>query len=57
MIAKDQGFCCLSLIGETVSYRWETGAAPVKMLHKNEGFCFFTGIGGGFYGYGEKVEI
>jgi len=31
--------------------------SPVKMIHKSEGFCLRTGIGGGFHGGGEQVEI
>jgi hypothetical protein len=27
------------------------------MIHKSEGFCLLTGIGGGFHGGGEQVEI
>ena len=39
------------------SYAWRRGDAPVKMIHKSEGFCLLTGIGGGFHGGGEQVEI
>jgi hypothetical protein len=39
------------------SYAWRRGDAPVKMIHKREGFCLLTGIGGGFHGGGEQVEI
>jgi len=39
------------------SYTWRRGDAPVKLIHKSEGFCLLTGIGGGFHGGGEQVEI
>jgi len=42
---------------EVTSYTWRRGDAPVKMIHKSEGFCLLTGIGGGFHGGGEQVEI
>ena len=42
---------------EVTSYAWRRGDAPVKMIHKSEGFCLLTGIGGGFHGGGEQVEI
>ncbi|NLY02836.1 MAG: hypothetical protein GXY83_42830 [Rhodopirellula sp.] len=42
---------------EVNSYTWRRGDAPVKMIHKREGFCLLSGIGGGFHGGGEQVEI
>jgi hypothetical protein len=27
------------------------------MIHTSEGFCLLTGIGGGFHGEGEQLEI
>jgi len=34
---------------EVTSYAWRRGDAAVKMIHKSEGFCLLTGIGGGFH--------
>ncbi len=42
---------------EVTSYTWRRGDAPVKMIHKSEGFCLLTGIGGGFHGGGDQVDI
>jgi|LSQX01.3.fsa_nt_gb hypothetical protein len=38
-------------------FTWRRGDQPVKMIPKNEGFCVLTGIGGGFHGGAERVEI
>jgi hypothetical protein len=42
---------------EVTSHTWRRGDPPVKMIHKNQGFCVLSGIGGGFFGGGERVEI
>ncbi|HEX3998619.1 MAG TPA: hypothetical protein VHX65_08730, partial [Pirellulales bacterium] len=38
-------------------YHWRTGEPPVKMLHKDEGICFLSGIEGHFEGGGEEVSV
>jgi hypothetical protein len=38
-------------------HRWEPGRAPVKMLHRDEGFCFLAGVEGDFLGRGESIEV
>ena len=42
---------------EITSFAWRSGDAPVKMIHRDEGFCALAGIGGAFHGGGEQVEI
>src|SRR5690606_25714208 len=31
---------------------WKEGEPPVKMIHKDEGFCYLTSVSGGFVGGG-----
>ncbi len=38
-------------------YDWSSGSPPVKMIHRSEGFCFLSSIGGGFNGGGEEVRV
>jgi len=38
-------------------YEWTNGQAPVRMLNKNEGVCFLSGLSGRFAGYGEEVRV
>lgn len=40
-----------------LAFKWAKGDPPVKMLHKNAGFCVLSGVGGAFQGGGEVVEI
>lgn len=42
---------------EFKTYRWEHNAAPVKMIHKDEGFCYLADIGGAFNGGGEVAKV
>ena len=39
------------------SYRWQKDDKPIKMLRPDEGFCFLSGINGGFRGGGERVSV
>jgi hypothetical protein len=41
----------------TRQFSWSQGEPPVRMIHKDEGFCFLTRVGGGFEGGGEVVLI
>jgi hypothetical protein len=38
-------------------YSWRRGATRVKMIHKNDGFCFLSAVGGGFRGAAESVTV
>jgi WD40 repeat protein len=38
------------------TFSWSAGQPPVKMLRKDEGVCFLSGISGAFHGYGEEVR-
>ncbi|MEW6095979.1 MAG: hypothetical protein AB1567_05585 [bacterium] len=38
-------------------YVWKQGWSPVKMIHKDKGFCFLTYVSGKFEGDGECVKI
>ena len=42
---------------EYKTYRWEHNAPPVKMIHKDEGFCYVAGVGGAFDGGGEVGRV
>ena len=42
---------------EYSTYRWENNAPPVKMIHKDEGFCYLAGVGGAFHGGGEVGRV
>ncbi|MFM9962326.1 MAG: hypothetical protein ACKV2Q_14025 [Planctomycetaceae bacterium] len=42
---------------EFKTYTWEHNAAPVKMIHKEEGFCYLADIGGAFNGGGEVARV
>ena len=39
------------------TYRWEHNAPPVKMIHKDEGFCYLADIGGAFNGGAEVARV
>lgn len=42
---------------EYAMYRWEHNAPPVKMIHKDEGFCYVADVGGAFDGGGEVARV
>ena len=42
---------------EYTFYEWKKGDAPVKMIHRDEGFCYLVGINGALAGGGESVQI
>lgn len=42
---------------EYTTYRWEHNAPPVKMIHKDEGFCYLADVGGAFNGGGEVGRV
>lgn len=42
---------------EFKTYQWEHNAAPVKMIHKEEGFCYLADIGGAFHGGAEVARV
>ncbi len=42
---------------EYKSYRWEHNAPPVKMIHKDEGFCYLADVGGAFHGGAEVGRV
>ncbi len=42
---------------EYTMYRWEHNAPPVKMIHKDEGFCYLADVGGAFHGGGEVARV
>ncbi len=39
------------------TYRWEHNAPPVKMIHKEEGFCYVADVGGAFNGGAEVARV
>ena len=38
-------------------FKWKQGQKPQRMIHQDEGFCFLSGVGGGFAGGGEVVHV
>lgn len=42
---------------EFTNYRWDHDAPPVKMIHKDEGFCYLAGVGGAFDGGAEVARV
>ncbi len=42
---------------EYTTYEWQHNAAPVKMIHKDEGFCYLADIGGAFDGGAEVARV
>ena len=46
-----------SLTTEYRQYEWQRGGAPVRMISKDEGFCFLSAVGGHFAGGGESVRV
>ena len=42
---------------EYTMYRWEHNAPPVKMIHKDEGFCYLADVGGAFHGGAEVARV
>jgi hypothetical protein len=42
---------------EYKTFEWEHNAAPVKMIHKDEGFCYLADIGGAFNGGAEVARV
>jgi hypothetical protein len=42
---------------EFKTYRWDYNEPPVKMIHKDEGFCFLSSLGGAFDGGAEVGRV
>ncbi len=42
---------------EYTTYQWENNAPPVRMIHRDEGFCYLSDIGGAFNGGGEVARV
>lgn len=42
---------------EVQEYEWSRGMPSVRMIQKDEGFCFLTGINGAFAGMAEDVSV
>jgi hypothetical protein len=42
---------------EYTKFRWENNGPPVKMIHKDEGFCYISDLGGALDGGGENVRV
>jgi hypothetical protein len=38
-------------------HSWQRGQSAVKMIHKDEGFCFLSSVSGTFRGFGEQVRV
>jgi hypothetical protein len=42
---------------EYTKFRWDYNQPPVRMIHKDEGICYFTGIAGAFDGGAEAARV
>ena len=42
---------------EYTTYEWQHNGAPVKMIHKDVGFCYLADIGGAFDGGAEVARV
>ncbi len=42
---------------EFTTYRWDYNEPPVKMIHKDDGFCYLSGLGGAFDGGAEGARV
>ena len=42
---------------EYTTYEWKHNAPPVKMIHRDEGFCYLADIGGAFDGGAEVARV
>ncbi|MBY0526974.1 MAG: hypothetical protein K2R98_26510 [Gemmataceae bacterium] len=42
---------------EVKEYTWKPGNPPLPLLPREDGFCFLSGVGGGFIGDGEEVGV
>jgi hypothetical protein len=42
---------------EYQTYEWKENQPPVKMIHKDEGFCYIMGFAGAFHGGGEWAKV
>ena len=42
---------------EVSRYDWKNGDPPVRMIRKEEGFCYLTALSGGFAGGGEVANV
>ena len=42
---------------EYITYEWQHNGVPVKMIHKDEGFCYLGDIGGAFDGGAEVARV
>ena len=56
-LARVRGLAFHSPKFEYTTYRWEHNAPPVKMIHKDEGFCYPADVGGAFDGGGEVARV
>jgi hypothetical protein len=42
---------------EYIRYSWQNNGPPVKMIHKDEGFCYMADLGGALNGGGEAARV
>ena len=42
---------------EVTRYDWANGDPPIRMIRKEEGFCYLTAVCGGFNGGGEIANV
>jgi thiol-disulfide isomerase/thioredoxin len=46
-----------SLVAECKQVEWRQGEKPLRVIHKDEGFCVLASVAGHFDGYGEAVKV
>lgn len=42
---------------EIAEHRWTVGYPRVRMIHHRDGFCYLSGFGGPFQGFGEGIAV
>ncbi len=55
--AKEEQASAKKPLFEYKFYEWKLGDAPIKMIHKDEGFCYLTVINGNFSGGGSTANV
>jgi hypothetical protein len=46
-----------SLAAEVEKYHWQAGDEPIRMIHRNEGICFLSKIGGIWNRPGDEARV
>ena len=56
-LERVRGFKFNSPKFEFTTYRWDYNEPPVRMIHKDDGFCYLASLGGAFDGGAEGARV